>query len=220
MSTFLRLGEAARQLGVSVDTVRRYIEDGRLPAFRTPGGQTQVRAEDVAALRGLSAVAPSQRRAKRPVEQSEEDDDVAPEREPQPQRPRRPAWKDLPPWERQRSQFKADLEIQQLRQERQRLEDEENRRAAEDLAEAEEDERLQKLKRYGKQCCWDYTIEPVVIRKLEQFVTTDSVPPWLSEFEQRNIVQQFVQKIVDRHNERKRAEEMERFKNMFKRDDG
>jgi len=34
-----RLGQAARVLGVSVDTVRRYADRGRLESSRTPGGQ-------------------------------------------------------------------------------------------------------------------------------------------------------------------------------------
>ena len=46
----LRLGEAAERLGVSVDTLRRWIDDGRLPAKRTAGGQRTVAASDVSRL--------------------------------------------------------------------------------------------------------------------------------------------------------------------------
>mgnify|MGYP001823793548 FL=1 len=46
----LRIGEAAEQLGVSVDTVRRWIEAGRLDVELSPGGQRLLRQEDVARL--------------------------------------------------------------------------------------------------------------------------------------------------------------------------
>jgi molybdopterin-binding protein len=37
-----RLGQAAKMLGVSSDTVRRMVDDGRLRAVRSPGGQRMV----------------------------------------------------------------------------------------------------------------------------------------------------------------------------------
>lgn len=43
-----RLGQAARILGVSVDTVRRYADDGRLATVRTPGRQRLVDGRDLA----------------------------------------------------------------------------------------------------------------------------------------------------------------------------
>lgn len=38
----LSAGEAARELGISPRTVRRLCSEGRLPSFRTPGGQVRV----------------------------------------------------------------------------------------------------------------------------------------------------------------------------------
>src|SRR5687768_16384126 len=119
MTSFVRLGEAARQLGVSVDTVRRYVEAGRLPSFRTPGGQTQVRAEDVAALRGLGAVAPRRQPALENPDDEEEPASAAPRRESE---SRLPAWQDLPPWEQRRAEFRTELEIERVQHERDRLE--------------------------------------------------------------------------------------------------
>jgi molybdopterin-binding protein len=43
----LRLSEAAELLGVSADTVRRWIDDGRLPGTLTAGGQRTVARSDV-----------------------------------------------------------------------------------------------------------------------------------------------------------------------------
>src|SRR4249920_2475841 len=43
----LRIGEAADALGISTDTLRRWIEDGRVAAERTSGGQRTVSREQV-----------------------------------------------------------------------------------------------------------------------------------------------------------------------------
>lgn len=49
MASF-RVGQAARLLGVSVDTVRRHIDAGRLASQRTDGGQRLVDGADLARL--------------------------------------------------------------------------------------------------------------------------------------------------------------------------
>jgi molybdopterin-binding protein len=43
----LRIGEAAEALGISTDTLRRWIEDGRVASDRTSGGQRTVAREEV-----------------------------------------------------------------------------------------------------------------------------------------------------------------------------
>ena len=45
-----RLGQAAKMLGVSADTVRRMVDDGRLRAVRSAGGQRMVDGASLAAI--------------------------------------------------------------------------------------------------------------------------------------------------------------------------
>jgi molybdopterin-binding protein len=45
-----RLGQAAKVLGVSADTVRRMVDDGRLEAARTDGGQRLIDGGSLAKL--------------------------------------------------------------------------------------------------------------------------------------------------------------------------
>ena len=54
----LRVSEAARLLGVSDDTVRRWIDAGRLPATRTDTGRWTVAGADLAAFARELADAP------------------------------------------------------------------------------------------------------------------------------------------------------------------
>jgi molybdopterin-binding protein len=50
VSTTYRIAEAAALLGVSDDTVRRWVESGRLPARREGGGPAVVEGADLARL--------------------------------------------------------------------------------------------------------------------------------------------------------------------------
>jgi excisionase family DNA binding protein len=51
---FMTLREAARELRLSVSTLKRYIYSGQLQTYRTPGGQHRVRSADLAALMGAA----------------------------------------------------------------------------------------------------------------------------------------------------------------------
>lgn len=44
------ISEAARRLGVSVDTLRRWDTSGKLSAIRLPSGQRRFRASDIKQL--------------------------------------------------------------------------------------------------------------------------------------------------------------------------
>ena len=47
---WLTLGEAARYLGVAQSTIRKWSDQGRLPAFYTPGGHRRYRRSDLEAF--------------------------------------------------------------------------------------------------------------------------------------------------------------------------
>lgn len=44
---YLRVGEAAALAEVSVETLRRWADEGRVACLRTPTGQRRFRAEDI-----------------------------------------------------------------------------------------------------------------------------------------------------------------------------
>ncbi len=56
---WLRLGEAAGALGVSLNTVRRWSDSGNLTCYRSPGGHRRYRRSDVESLLRLEDVGPS-----------------------------------------------------------------------------------------------------------------------------------------------------------------
>jgi excisionase family DNA binding protein len=51
----LTTGDVAVIFGVTLTTVKRWAEDGRLPSFRTPGRHYRFRLEDVEALKAADA---------------------------------------------------------------------------------------------------------------------------------------------------------------------
>lgn len=51
MSDYIKPAEAAKMLGVSRDTVRRYADNGDLTAIKTPGGQRRIDRESVEVIR-------------------------------------------------------------------------------------------------------------------------------------------------------------------------
>lgn len=52
----MRISEAASLLGVSDDTLRRWVADGRLPTARDDSGRTTVESRDIAALMAEGAI--------------------------------------------------------------------------------------------------------------------------------------------------------------------
>jgi excisionase family DNA binding protein len=59
MTTYIRPGKAADMLGVSVDSISRYFDQGALTGIRTPGGQRRIDRESVDAYRGATTLATS-----------------------------------------------------------------------------------------------------------------------------------------------------------------
>ncbi len=59
-----RIGQAAELLGVSVDTVRRWADEGRLAVVRTTGGQRLVPGADLARLATERADSPGEGRSR------------------------------------------------------------------------------------------------------------------------------------------------------------
>lgn len=54
----LRVSDAARRLGVHVNTIRAWIHSGKIAAVRWPSGHFRVAEEDVIALLGVGGPAP------------------------------------------------------------------------------------------------------------------------------------------------------------------
>jgi molybdopterin-binding protein len=54
-----RIGQVAEMLGVSTDTVRRWVDMGELPAVRTGGGQRAIPGPALAEFAKAQAAAPS-----------------------------------------------------------------------------------------------------------------------------------------------------------------
>ena len=71
---FITLREAAREVRLSVSTLKRYIYSGQLRSYRTPGGRHRVRRADLAALLGAPpAGMPAETAALAPLDAVAED---------------------------------------------------------------------------------------------------------------------------------------------------
>jgi excisionase family DNA binding protein len=65
---WLTLGQAARYLGVAQSTIRKWSDQGRLPAFYTPGGHRRYRLRDLDAfVAGSAGAAPTARTRPAPL---------------------------------------------------------------------------------------------------------------------------------------------------------
>jgi excisionase family DNA binding protein len=65
---WLTLGQAARYLGVAQSTIRKWSDQGRLPAFYTPGGHRRYRLRDLDAfVAGSAGIAPASRTRPAPL---------------------------------------------------------------------------------------------------------------------------------------------------------
>ena len=58
---WLTLGQAAKYLGVAQSTIRKWSDNGRLPAFYTPGGHRRYRRRDLDAFVSGSGASPGAR---------------------------------------------------------------------------------------------------------------------------------------------------------------
>src|ERR1700688_3388075 len=72
-SEWLTLGQAARFLGVAQSTIRKWSDQGRVPAFYTPGGHRRYRRTDLDAF--LERSGPSARPKTGPLVLLVDDDD-------------------------------------------------------------------------------------------------------------------------------------------------
>ena len=60
MTEYIKPGAAAQQLGVSRDSIRRYVQSGALVAITTPGGQRRIDQASVeAVIQGQRTMAPT-----------------------------------------------------------------------------------------------------------------------------------------------------------------
>jgi len=53
MEKLITISEAARQLGVSMDALRKWDREGKMPAVRTAGGHRRYRQSDILNMQGL-----------------------------------------------------------------------------------------------------------------------------------------------------------------------
>jgi DNA-binding transcriptional MerR regulator len=190
----LRLSEAAARLGVSPTTLRSYCERGLVQFREMPNGERRFEEEWLSALHESG----SGRAHRQPIELVASADDTTAE---QPRR--RPRWKErVPPWERQAMAAESAIKVERARQEVARLRVKEAERQLEADrarqtrdAERIEQTRLVDLKQAGKNAIPWYPpeLQRQILPELDEWVTSRSVPAFLSPIEQRSLVTSFVQ---------------------------
>lgn len=177
MAKLLTVTEAAGILGVSPDSVRRWVEDGALPAVRTYGGHLRFREGDVQAFRRQGQ---DNGRGGRAAAQTEPPAG--------PSQPDPPEWQRLPPWEQKKAKVETELAIGDLMAERRRQRRERAREREEEHRNIGEEKRLNDLKLYGLSLCSHSDQRHRLVRLLEHFVTSKQVPAYLSEYQQKQLV--------------------------------
>jgi excisionase family DNA binding protein len=190
MGKLLTVAEAAELLGVSDDTVRRWVEDGALGAVRTYGGHFRFREAEVLAFRRQG-----QRAAGRTVATASQlDAGVSSATEPDP-----PEWQRLRPWEQKKARVETELAIHDLVAERRRQREERLRERDADRQAMAEETRLNDLKLYGlsQLSGFDSEQKPRLVRLLERFVTSQQIPAYLPDHEQKQLVYDRVRRFND-----------------------
>jgi len=209
----LRINEAAKLLGVSPSTLRRWEREGLIKPQRTPGGERRYREEDLMDL--------SQRPRRRPGARY---DDVEPVSEgiteavgearnshTSSREYREPAHVQTPPWEARVHEAKANLEIQKVLREQQRLRREDVARleAVEERAQRRKEQakvaettakRLNAIKVYGQTVAVlespPLELRAKITKDLEAYVTAEQFPSSLPLATAYEYVRSRVEKLL------------------------
>jgi excisionase family DNA binding protein len=212
MPKLFTVGQVARRLHLSEDTVRALADDGEIASQRTAGGHrrfTEVAVARYEARQGSSArrkkqAAPKRQPAKATAvphvdDYADEDEEIFDEFDelPEDDVPALPVAQVRPP---ARSPAPRAESVRDHRQE-----DEEARRRQT----ASEVSRLQALKAYGTSSIpYDVpvTVRSKIVEELEAYVTNARLPAWVSSWEQQSLVKGRVDAIVEAHRKQVREE--------------
>jgi len=214
----LRINEAAKRLGVTPGTLRRWEEEGLIQPDRTAGGERRYhegQLDQLMARLSEGSLQPRDDREVRPVKglsrTSQASDQEGPEVVMSPYSP-------PPPWEQRVHEARADLEVRKLQKEMAELERveqeaesarERQARAAMNTAKEEErkrqtealvNRRLAGLRSHGEMLAafsgapTDY--KAAVTRELGSFVTPEQFPETLPLLQAYEYIQARVEKIL------------------------
>jgi DNA-binding transcriptional MerR regulator len=203
----LRITEAAKRLGVTPATLRRWEEEGLIIPDRTAGGerryhegeldQLEARIASGSLIRKKRRLGNSRRAAAKSIvdDEIEEESPIIPPAPPT-------AAPDPPPWERVVYEARADLEVKKIQREKRELEriereaEEARSREAQDVlqrkeeenardqAQAREEQRLASLRSYGETKA-TFSGAPIeykaaITRDLAKYVSAEQFPPSLA----------------------------------------